>query len=285
MLLTEAFRKRDVDRFEMMALAEEIFKLQQVGKWVLSIDDIKFQKKKGFLFPKTVPLPASKEKRIAFVKQIRRTLGKRLASIFLNHLFSLDKSMALSDFLETSKSPFLVACGGLSGSGKSRVARETAPFIAPKWGCFIVRDDVVRKQMASVCLTDSLGEEFYTPENEKEVYALMRQKATVLLRKGFPVILDALFYSPKERKMAEKLAKDMDVPFVGLWLEAPLDVRAERVQKRQNNPSDVKSKEVLEEQLSKDLGTITWFKISTHKDKDKTVQNARKVLKKHLKRH
>ena len=230
MLLTEAFKRGDIDRFEMMALAESVFALQQKKRWILSIDDVEFQKESGFSFSKTVCLPTSKKNRFAFIKQMRAVLGKRLTSIFLNHLFSLDKDMGLLDFLAAIQMPFLVACGGLSGSGKSRVAREMAPFIAPKWGCFIVRDDVVRKQMASVPLTDTLDESFYTPENEKKVYAQMRRKAKVLLQKGFPVILDALFYNPNERKKAEKLAKDLKVPFVGLWLEAPLDVRAERVQ-------------------------------------------------------
>ena len=285
MRLTEAFAQGDIDRFEMMMLATTVFALQQKRKWILSLDDIDFQKGKGFSFAKVIPLPKTKGRRTVFLRQMKRILGRRLTSIFLNHLFALDARMQLSDFLTPVKGPFLVACGGFSGSGKSRVAREMAPFVAPAWGCFIVRDDVVRKQMASVDLTDTLDETFYTPENEKKVYARMRQKAKSLLQKGFPVILDALFYNPAERKKAESLAKRLNVPFVGLWLEAPLDVRAERVEKRLNNPSDVKSKKVLEEQLKKDLGKISWSKIFTHKDKDKTVQNARKVLKKHLKKH
>ena len=85
--------------------------------------------------------------------------------------------------------------------------------------------------------------------------------------------------------MAERLASDLKVPFVGLWLEAPLEVRAERVEKRLNNPSDVKTKEALEEQLKKNLGQISWVKVYTHKEKDKTVRSARKVLEKHLKKH
>ena len=266
MLLMQAFEKGDIDRFEMMALAEKIFELQQKGKWIASLDDIFFEKDHGFSFLKTLPLEITN--RTAFLKQMKKSLGKRLTSIFLNHLFSLDKKMALLAFLESIDRPFLVACGGLSGSGKSRVAREMAGFIAPKWGCFIVRDDVVRKQMASVHLTDTLDETFYTPENEKKVYTQMRRKAKGLLQKGFPVILDALFYDPDERKKAEKLAKNLSVPFVGLWLEAPLDIRAERVQKRLNNPSDVKSKDALKEQLGKNLGKITWHKIFTHKDKN-----------------
>lgn len=285
MQLAEAFQKGYIDRFEMMTLAEEIFNLQKKGEQILSLDDVDFQKEKGFSFFKTFPLSASKQKRIFFLKQMKKRFGKRLTSIFLNHLFAVDKKKTLLEFLEPVPSPFLVACGGLSGSGKSRVGREMAGFIAPKWGCFIIRDDVVRKQMLSVSLSSNLDDTFYTPENEKKVYSQMRREAKKMLQKGYPVILDALFYNPKERKMAEKLASDLKVPFVGLWLEAPLDVRAERVEKRQNNPSDVKTKEALEEQLKKNLGQISWIKVYTHREKDKTVQSAKKVLEKHLKKH
>ena len=176
-MLLKAFQKGDIDRFEMMALAEEIFNLQKEKEQISSLDDVDFQKEKGFSFIKTFPLSASKSKRILFLKEMKKHLGKRLTSIFLNHLFAVDKKKALLDFLQPVSKPFLVACGGLSGSGKSRVAREMAGFVAPKWGCFIIRDDVVRKQMLSVPLSSNLDDTFYTPENEKKVYSQMRREA------------------------------------------------------------------------------------------------------------
>ena len=44
--------------------------------------------------------------------------------------------------------PRLVAVGGLSGSGKSRLARELASFVGPAPGARVVRSDIARKHLA-----------------------------------------------------------------------------------------------------------------------------------------
>src|SRR5262249_37016320 len=43
--------------------------------------------------------------------------------------------------------PLLVAVGGLSGTGKSVLARALAPFVAPHPGAVVLRSDVLRKQI------------------------------------------------------------------------------------------------------------------------------------------
>ena len=58
----------------------------------------------------------------------------------------LDLALA---FLEPGR-PRLIAVGGLSGSGKSRLARELAPYLAPLPGARVVRTDSTRKRLAGV---------------------------------------------------------------------------------------------------------------------------------------
>ena len=175
-----------------------------------------------------------------------------------------------------------MACGGLSGSGKSRVAREIAPELTYPLSAIVIRDDIVRKQMAKVDFDDTLGPEWYTPQKERLVYKEMRRQAKQAVLAGYPVILDALFYNPEERKKAEGLAKRLKVLFEGFWMEAPLAMRARRVQDRVNNPSDIKKEEDLVAQLSEDVGEITWRNIYTSGTREETLSKVRSFLKRYL---
>ena len=53
--------------------------------------------------------------------------------------------------------PVLVAIGGLSGTGKSALARALAPFLAPEPGAVVVRSDVERKILFGVDETERLS--------------------------------------------------------------------------------------------------------------------------------
>jgi len=48
------------------------------------------------------------------------------------------------------------------------------------------------------------------------------------LRAGQSVIVDAVHLHPEERKLIEAVAAEVDVPFIGLWLEAPEPVLIDR---------------------------------------------------------
>ena len=93
---------------------------------------------------------------------------------------------------------------------------------------------------------------------------------------------DALFFNENERHLAEELARSENVLFIGLWVDAPLSVRAERVKKRLRNPSDVKDKTVLDSQLNIDTGKITWHKIMTDGPREKTIHRAIHILKREI---
>ena len=181
--------------------------------------------------------------------------------------------------------PLLIACGGLSGSGKSRIAREIAGHLDPAPGAVVLRDDIVKKQMAGLMPTETLDKKYDTPAYEEVVYDVLRQQAAGALSVGSCVILDALFYNESERLAAEALAKKMQVPFVGLWMDAPLSVREERVKTRLRNPSDVRDRAELDSQLQLDTGTIRWHKIMTDKSREKTLQEALHILRRVLHPH
>ena len=72
----------------------------------------------------------------------------------------------------------------------------------------------------------------------------------------------------------------MNVDFQGFWVDAPLEVRKQRVLSRQRNPSDVKTPEELDRQLNKDVGLVTWDKIDTSGDRMATLSQVRSLLSK-----
>lgn len=178
--------------------------------------------------------------------------------------------------------PVLIACGGLSGSGKSRIGREIAPFIGSPPGAVILRDDVLRKNMMNVAPHEPLGEEAYTPENERRVFELLCRECRRVLATGQSVVADALFHDETQRREIEELAQDMGVKFQGFWVDAPLEIRAERVASRKRNPSDVKTVAALERQLDIDVGPVTWDRIDTSGDRLATLANVRSLLSKKL---
>ena len=284
MNFAQAFLKGKIDRFEMMELAQIISDLNLKGMNIASFDNL-ILTDGHFEVSKTIPVK-KKDVFCHFSKLMTDILSltnKRLASIFLNHYLACQNNTEFYKYLPRSrKKPFVMACGGLSGSGKSRVAREIAPELTYPLSAIVIRSDIVRKQMAGVNFTDTLGEDYYTPEKSRLVYKEMRRQAKQAILAGYPVILDALFYNPEERKKAEEMAKRLGVCFEGFWMEAPLATRSRRVQERLNNPSDVKKESDLIAQLSEDVGDVTWRYIYTSGTREETLNKVRSFLKKHL---
>jgi uncharacterized protein len=156
--------------------------------------------------------------------------------------------------------PRLMAIGGLSGSGKSTMAIRRAPEIGRVPGAVVVRSDVERKRLAGIPLDQRMPRGSYTPDASAKVYAAMFERARQALRAGHSAILDAVFARSEERQMAEALAREVGVPFEGLWLEVPKDVAQARVAGRSADASDA-TPAVVERQFGYDLGDITWRRL------------------------
>ncbi len=188
-----------------------------------------------------------------------------------------DKSSPPAGFMDNIRQPRIVAVGGLSGGGKSRTARELAPLFDCAVGARVVRTDVVRKRMMGVKLSERLRSHGYTREADTQTYKLFYEELTKALEQGYPVIADAVFARPEQRAGVETVARKMNVPLEGLWVDAPPDVRAQRIAARQNNVSDV-TETVIKRQLGIDLGTIDWHPVDSSGPKKDTLMMARKQL-------
>jgi len=153
--------------------------------------------------------------------------------------------------------PVLAAVGGLSGSGKSSLAREIAPALGAAPGAVILRSDEIRKRQAGVAPTKAAPRSAYSAQADAAVFEAMFATAEVLLRAGRAVVLDATFMRPELRARAEAVAAAAGAPFHGLWLDAPAAVLAARVAARSGDASDA-DVAVLRSQLTRDLGAISW---------------------------
>jgi aminoglycoside phosphotransferase family enzyme/predicted kinase len=156
--------------------------------------------------------------------------------------------------------PRLVAIGGLSGSGKSAVAKAIAPAIGAFPGAVHIRSDVERKRLFGVAPEERLPGAAYTQVISDQVYAICRKRAAMALEGGAAVILDAVHAKPEEREAIAALAAEMCVPFTGLWLDAPPKIMRERVAGRIGDVSDA-TPEVVDVQLGYAIGPQSFQRI------------------------
>lgn len=149
--------------------------------------------------------------------------------------------------------PFLlILMHGLSGSGKSTVARE----LAAQLPAIHVRSDVERKRLygytplarTNVIPGAQPGSGIYTPEATQRTYGRMAEIAHEAQAAGYAVVLDATFITAQQR-----------TPFLALggntWIvscTAPAEVLRERVRARYQAGTDAAEADVavLERQLA-----------------------------------
>ena len=163
----------------------------------------------------------------------------------------------------------LIAIGGLSGTGKSTQARALAPRVGPTPGAVHIRSDQERKNLAKVSETQRLPSTAYTEATSQQVYAAIIDKAELVLRAGYSAVLDATFLDVSTRMQAEELACRCSVPFYGYWLTASDGALRARVAARYGDASDA-TVEVVNAQLSKDAGPISWHRVDASECATKT---------------
>ena len=171
----------------------------------------------------------------------------------------------------------LVALGGVSGTGKSTLARQLAPSLGPAPGAAILRSDVVRKRLHGVMPGERLPPEAYRKQASRAVYDALAERAAVLVRAGHAAIVDAVFLDPDERAQIERVATDAGVPFQALWLTAPEHILVQRLTARRGDVSDA-TPDVLGQQLATGPGALTWPMLDVSGSPQQVAAQARALL-------
>ncbi len=167
--------------------------------------------------------------------------------------------------------PTLIAIGGLSGTGKSVLARGLAPSVAPLPGAVILRTDVLRKQLFYVHETDRLPESAYRPEITEQIYESLLQRAMRILSQGHSAVVDAVFAHELERSAIRHATRKLKIRFVGLFLVTDLATRLSRVGRRERDASDA-TPEIAGLQEKCDVGEVDWAIIDASGTPEETLR-------------
>jgi aminoglycoside phosphotransferase family enzyme/predicted kinase len=183
---------------------------------------------------------------------------------------------ALGDF--DPPPPRLVAVGGFSGTGKTTLAAALAPAIGASPGAVHLRSDVERKALFGVSETTRLAAEHYDPEVTTRVYRRICERARAALQAGHSVVVDAVFARAGERQALEDIARETGAAFTGIWLSAPRDRLAQRIEARRGDASDATAA-VVEMQVARGAGNVTWETVDASGGPQQVAAMAKALLK------
>ncbi len=173
--------------------------------------------------------------------------------------------------------PRLVAVGGLSGTGKSVLARALAADLLPAPGAVVLRSDVERKALFGKREQDKLPAEAYQADVSGQVYRHLADQARRVIAAGHCAVVDAVFARGSERSQIAAIATAADVPFRGLFLTADLATRMARVGARTHDASDADAT-VARAQEQYDLGSLDWSEVDASGMPEETLARVQTSL-------
>lgn len=148
------------------------------------------------------------------------------------------KYLHLAESYMSDRPVNLVITRGLSGSGKSTIARQ----LAEAQGFIQLRSDVERKRLAGLDSGDSsrsgTGEGLYSADRTSMTYQYLGDLAKTVLESGYSVIADATFLMREYRDHFRRLADTLDAPFLILEYEAKIQELERRITSRVASQSD-----------------------------------------------
>ena len=128
----------------------------------------------------------------------------------------------------------LILMSGLSGSGKSTVAKNLAQEI----NAIHIRSDAVRKHLAGISIKEKGDNSIYSPEMTIKTYNRLLELGKLLTNSGFTVILDAKYDKVSLRQPVIEFATQNNVDLEILYCDAPLEILSDRIAQRTGDISD-----------------------------------------------
>lgn len=173
-----------------------------------------------------------------------------------------------------SATPLMICIGGMSGSGKTSLAEDLAKRIPD---AIVLDSDEVRKMALGVPRAQPLPDSAYTPENTRKHIRRMHREAEYQLQAGKTVIVTGVFLDRDSRANQEALAKQNNVKFIGIFLDAPMSVLFERVAARKQAASDATTKVVRRQKhttLMGQRGKQNWQTLNADQPKEEVTRAA-----------
>ena len=125
--------------------------------------------------------------------------------------------------------PTIIAVAGLSGTGKTTVARA----IAEELGLRVISSDAVRKTLFGSGMQSSrYGEGIYNAEASRLTYQKLMEQGRTFFNKDKGVILDATFQRAKDRSLVREMAAANGAKWRLIECQSPPDVIHQRLDQR-----------------------------------------------------
>lgn len=154
----------------------------------------------------------------------------------------------------------VIAIGGLQGTGKSTLARALAPELGPAPGALVLRSDEIRKRLHHAPPEARLAPTAYADAANTATNAAVVEQARTAATSGHAVIVDATFLDPAMRRDLAAAIRQTGIPFLGIWLHAPLSVLEARIASRQGDASDA-TVSVLRQAAKNAPGAGDWLPV------------------------
>lgn len=158
-----------------------------------------------------------------------------------NQILEFTRYLKIINSIQHHETPKLIITYGLSGSGKTSVAKT----LASKIPAILIRSDIERNRMSFA------KQERYTKDNQKKVYQQLFFLTETLLNNNYSVIVDATFLCYEDRKLFKDLSKKLRIPFFILHCYTDIEILKQRIKKRLKESKDASEANlsVLEEQI------------------------------------
>ncbi|MFO7763415.1 MAG: AAA family ATPase [Wenzhouxiangellaceae bacterium] len=153
-------------------------------------------------------------------------------------LEQIDDYLALAGTISSERRPALLITMGVSGSGKSWLARRLVGQV----GLVRIRSDVERKRLHGLdpeSTSDSgLGSDLYSKQATRRTYRRLADLARPLIAAGIPVLIDAACLKNWQRTLFRTLAEELEVSFATIQCDADEDVLRNRILRREQAGDD-----------------------------------------------
>lgn len=145
----------------------------------------------------------------------------------------------LAEFYTSPSKPCLTITHGLSGSGKTTIAKKVVKYC----GAIQINSDIIRKHLFGMSLyadsNSGLNSGLYTAEATKETYTKLKTLTEIIIKGGFTALVDATFLQHSQRTSFYKLAKKLKTPFYILHCQVNHFEIKQRVNDRLKNPERI----------------------------------------------
>lgn len=146
------------------------------------------------------------------------------------------RHLALADgYAAPHLRPVVLIVGGLSGSGKSSLARELTKTL----GAELLSSDVIRRELfGNESRLSEVDQGIYRPESRRQVYQEMFRRAAALHRERINVVLDATFSQCADVQAASAIATDPRALMLAVECHCSPEVARERIVARESAGRD-----------------------------------------------